>query len=77
MCRISKVCTIVSCLFLSIYVLWYGAIFMCGVGLIMILHDMYTVAARVELSLDHTLFIGTPRLQIEMYKLLIFYLSML
>lgn len=77
MCRISKVCTIVSCLFLSIYVLWYGAIFMCGVCLIMILHDMYTVAARVELSLDHTLFIGTPRLQIEMYKLLIFYLSML
>jgi hypothetical protein len=45
--------------FLSIYVLWYGAMFMCGVCLIMILHDMYTVAARIELSLDHTLFIGT------------------
>jgi hypothetical protein len=63
--------------FLSIYVLWYGAMFMCGICLIMILYDMYTVVARVELSLDHTLFIGTPRLQIEMYKLPMFYLSML
>jgi hypothetical protein len=77
MCRFSKVCNIVSCLFLFIYELSYGAMFMCGVCLIMILHDMYTVAACVELSLDHTLLIGTPRLQIEMYKLPIFYLSML
>jgi hypothetical protein len=76
MCGISKVCNIVSCLF-SIYVLCYGAMFMCGVCLIMILHDMYTVAARVELSLDQKVFIGTPRLQIEMYKLPMFYLSML
>jgi hypothetical protein len=76
MCGISKVCNIVSCLF-SIYVLCYGAMFMCGVCLIMILHDMYTVAARVELSLDQKVFVGTPRLQIEMYKLPMFYLSML
>jgi hypothetical protein len=58
-------------------VLCYDAMFMCGVFLIMILHDMYNVVARVELSLDHTLFIGTPRLQIEMYKFPMFYLSML
>jgi hypothetical protein len=77
MCGISKVCNIVSCLFLSIYVLWFGDMFMCGVCLIMILHDMYTVVARVELSLDHTLFIVTTRLQIEMSKLPMFYLSML
>jgi hypothetical protein len=77
MCGISKVCNIVSYLFLSIYVLCYGAMFMCGVCLIMILHDMYTVVAHVELALDHTLFIGTPRLQIEIYKLPMFYLSML
>jgi hypothetical protein len=77
MCGISKVCNIVSCLFLSIYVLCYGAMFMCGVCLIMIVHDMYIVAARVELSLDHTLFIGTQRLQIDMYELPMSYLSML
>jgi hypothetical protein len=63
--------------FLSIYVLWYGAMFMCGVCLIMILHDMYVVTTPVELSLDQTLFIGTPQLQIEMYTLPMFYLSML